>query len=174
MRSFVAALAGVVVLASSVLAAKVEVKGPHICCKRCVKVAVGLLEKVDGVSDAAADIKTKTVTFTAKNKEAAAAGIQALLDGGFFGTPSIDGEQGVFARPTVPGAGEKRDVVTIKGVHVCCGQCETGVNKLFSDAKVSFDGPGPQKTVRIEGANRTVGAVLEALQKGGFNGTPEK
>jgi copper chaperone CopZ len=168
-----AGLATVGLVAAQEGAGKVEVKGPHICCKQCVRVVGNLLEKVEGVSDVMADVKTKTVTFTAKNDQAAKAGVKALLDGGFFGKATQGGKAIKVALPAVA-KGTKADVVTVKDVHVCCGQCVKAVNNLFKDSKVTCTGPGPQKTVRIEGQGLDAAAVLSALHKGGFNGTLEK
>jgi len=163
-------------LATAVLAAegggKVEVKGPHLCCGQCVKIATNLLKKVDGVSDIKADQKSKVVTFTAKDDKAAKAGFQAIVEGGFFGTATEGGKALEAVIPAGPKG--KADVVSVKDVHVCCGQCEKAINKIFTGSKVSFDGKGPQKTVRIEGKNLDRGEVLETLHKTGFNGTVEK
>jgi copper chaperone CopZ len=90
---FGAALVLVVQGAGQVRADKVEVKGPHICCVQCVRIAEGLLNKVEGVSEAKADIKSKAVSFTATDEKAAKAGIRALVDGGFFGVATSDGSK---------------------------------------------------------------------------------
>ena len=71
---------------------KVEVKGPHICCKQCVRIVGQILEKVPGVSEASCSIPEKSVTFSAKDAQAAAAGVKALMDGGFFGTATHGGK----------------------------------------------------------------------------------
>ncbi len=164
-------LAGLAVvgLAGQGAASEVEVKGPHICCKQCVKIVGGILAKVDGVSDAKCDIKTKTVTFTATDEKAAKAGVKALIDGGFFGSATNDGKE---LKSTVAAVkkGDKLDKVSVKSVHVCCGQCQTAIKDLFKDAKVSFEEKGPQRTVVIEGGELYRGSVLEALRKAGFNG----
>src|SRR5579884_135297 len=89
----VALLAGTAFVAAQGAGGKVEVKGPHICCGQCEKIAVGLLDKVPGVSGATADRKSKTVTFTAKDDATAKAGLQALIDGGFFGTATVEGKE---------------------------------------------------------------------------------
>ena len=151
----------------------IEIKGPHICCKQCVKVAEGLLAKIDGVSDAKADIQAKTITFTAKDEAAAKAGIAAITKGGFAGKATRDGKEFKVALEPIA-KGDKVGKVVVKDVHVCCGQCVTGVKGLFKDAKVSFEGKGPQKTVTIEGSDLEVSSVMAALRKAGFNGTPEK
>lgn len=156
---------------------KVEVKGPHICCKQCVNVAVGILKKVDGVSDAEASSATKSVSFTAKDSKAAAAGVKALIDGGFFGSATVGGKEHKVDVAAAP-KGEKAEKVVVKDVHVCCGQCVNAVNKVAkevsAEAKVSYEGKGPQKTVIVEGSGLDRGQVLEALRKAGFNGVLQK
>src|SRR5262245_13887785 len=114
-------------------AEKVEIKGPHICCKQCVTVAEGMLGKIDGLTEVKADPKGKTISFTAKDEASAKAGIKAIIEGGFFGVCTCDGK-------TVPvdvaKADGKADVVVVEKVHVCCPLCQKAINALFSDAKV--------------------------------------
>ena len=153
-------------------ASNVEVKGPHICCKQCVNVVGKILEKVEGVSNVNADVKSRTVTFTAKDSAAAKAGFKALVDGGFFGTATEDGKA-IALDVATPAKAKAQDVVVVKDVHVCCGLCQKAVNGIFKDAKVSYEGTGAQRTVRIEGANLEPAAVIQALRKGGFNGKIE-
>jgi copper chaperone CopZ len=177
MRSlFVVSLLGLtaaLLTAGQSFADTIVVKGPHICCPQCVTVAQKLLEKIDGVSDAKADAKSKTVTFTAKDAAATKAGIEALTKGGFSGTATSDGKEFKVALPAVE-KGDKVAAVVVKDVHVCCGQCQNAVKATFKGAKVTFEGKGAQRTVRIEGDDLYVGTVVEALRKAGFNGTPEK
>jgi copper chaperone CopZ len=152
---------------------KVEVKGPHVCCKQCVKVVASILDKVDGVSEVNSDIKGRTVTFTAKDNKAAKAGVKALIEGGFFGSATAGSKEIKLELPA-PKKGDTADVVTVKDVHVCCGQCQSAIKNVFKDATVSFDGKGPQRTVRIEGKSLDRAEVLESLRKSGFNGAVEK
>lgn len=173
LSSLVAGVSAALFVAGAAFAGPVEVKGPHICCGQCVKVAVGLVSKVDGVSEAKADAKAKTVTFTAKDDAAAEAGVKALFEGGFYGKATHDGKD-IKIKTGAPKKGEKADAVTVKGVHMCCGQCRTAAKKLFPDAKVSFEGPGPQQDVRVEAAGLDPRVVLDTLRKSGFNGTVAK
>jgi hypothetical protein len=138
-----------------------------------VNAAKGLLAKIDGVTDAKADQKTKTITFTAKDEAAAKAGVEAIFKGGFAGKVTRDGKAFKVSLPPIA-KGDKVAKVVVKDVHVCCGQCVTGVKNLFKESKVSIEGKGAQRTVIVEGDNLTVVGVVEALRKGGFNGTPEK
>src|SRR3954454_3510911 len=75
------AMGGAVAVAS---ADDVEIKGAHLCCAQCVKIANALLTKVDGLSDISADAKSRTITFKSKDEAGAKAGIKAIIDGGFF------------------------------------------------------------------------------------------
>ncbi|MFO0969194.1 MAG: heavy-metal-associated domain-containing protein [Gemmataceae bacterium] len=165
-----ALLAALVILggARESLAEKVTVKGPHICCKQCVRIAEGLLKDIDGVSEVKADIASKTVTFEAKDKKAAETAFKALIDGGFSGTSSTG------LKPAAGPATGASDVVVVEKVHVCCGQCQKAIIALFKDAKVSFEGPGPQRTVRIEGTGLQHSAVWATLTKAGFSGAIKK
>ena len=168
-----AGLAVVALSAGQAAADSVEVKGPHICCKQCVTVVGKILDKVEGVSDVSADAKTKTVKFTATNAASAKAGFKALLDGGFNATAKADGKELKIELPPAK-TGDKADKVVVKDVHVCCGQCQNAINAMFKDAKVTYSGKGPQRTVTVDGAGLDRGGVLQALRKGGFNGILEK
>ncbi len=79
MRPFLVAAVATVALAALSLgqarADKVELKGTHLCCDRCLETVQDVLAKVDGVSDVATNKKEKTVTFTAKDAKVATAGI---------------------------------------------------------------------------------------------------
>lgn len=174
MRQASLLLAGVALFglaAGTALAEKVEIKGPHICCKQCINIAEGLLKKVDGVSEAKADQKGKTISFTAANEAAAKAGLKAILDGGFFGTATCDGKE---LKADLPKGDGKANSVTVEKVHVCCGQCVNAVNAIFKGSKVTIEGKGAQRDVRVEGTDLERSAVLETLRKAGFNGTLAK
>ena len=173
MRYLLAGIAVAVLSVGQAFASDVEVKGPHICCGNCVKVVKNLLSKVDGVSDVKADKDAKTVTFTAKDEKAAAAGVKALFDGGFSGAATNDGKE-LKSTLTAVEKGDKLDKVTVKGVHACCGMCKDAIKGLFADSKISYKGKGPQQDVTIEGGEIYAGTVIEALRKAGFNGKIEK
>ena len=125
----VATLAMGALTASQSVADSVEVKGPHICCKQCVNVVGKILGGVEGVSDAKCDIKSKTVSFTAKDEAAAKAGVK-------HSSRQLQRQrharrQRTQDSPGRGGEGRQLDKVTIKGVHVCCGMCETAINNVF-------------------------------------------
>jgi copper chaperone CopZ len=166
-----AALAVAVVWgAGTAHAGKVEIKGTHICCGMCEKAITGVLSKVDGVSDAAADKGKGTVTFTTKDDKTTAAAISALNDAGFTGTAADDGKEVKTDLPS-PKKGEKADEITVSSTHVCCMQCKKAITALFPDATVDFPDKG---TVKISGKGLDKAATLESLRKAGFNGKLDK
>jgi copper chaperone CopZ len=144
-----------------------EVKGPHICCGQCEKAVAAILAKVNGVSDAKCDRKAKTVTFTAKDREAADDAWQALYDGGFAGTLTFDGTT-VAKKAAKPAT--KVNEVKIEKVHACCGMCHDAIKALFKDSTVTITGKGYQRTITIEGKDLDPSAVLNTLNETGFNG----
>jgi copper chaperone CopZ len=149
-----------------------EIKGAHICCGQCVKVVKGVLEKVDGLSDLKVDQKTKTVTFTAKDKKAAESALAAMYDAGFAGTGKYD--DAAIKLATTKQSNSKADAVTVTGVHACCGQCVKALKGLFPDAEVKVAGAGPQKDVTITGKDLNPAQVLQKLNETGFNGKIDK
>jgi hypothetical protein len=174
MRSVVVCVAvGAFLWVNGAHAGSVEVKGIHLCCNNCVKQAGGILSKVEGVSDAKCDRDSKTVTFSAKDSKSAAAGVKALMDGGFFGTATEDGKD-IKVAAAAPKSGEKANEVTVTQVHVCCKSCQTAIAGLFKGAEVEYSGVGPQKAVKVTGKDLDKAEVLATLRKAGFNGTVEK
>jgi copper chaperone CopZ len=173
MRQLLVAAVATVALAGFGLnqarADKIELKDTHLCCPMCIKAVGAVLEKVEGVSDAACDKDKKTVTFTAKDEKVAAKALKALADAGFYGAATKDGKDIKIDAAEVK-KGTKADSVTVKDVHLCCNQCKKAVEGIFKAAKVSFEG----KTVTVEGKGLDQADVIAALRKAGFNGTVGK
>jgi copper chaperone CopZ len=165
-------LAALLLLSSQAFAGKVEVKNVHLCCGSCARAVGTALSKVEGVSEAKCDRPKRTVTFMARDDKAAAAGLKALINNGFYGAATNDGKSLKAAAPT-PAKGAKADTVVVKGVHVCCKSCQTAINKIFKDAKVTYTGKKVQKDVTVTGTGLDKAGVLEALRKAGLNGTVE-
>lgn len=162
--AWVVLLAGLA--ATQVQAGKVEIKGVHLCCQQCVRGAEASLSKVDGVSETKVDRQQKTVTFTAKDSATATAALKALADDGFYGKATEDGKA-LDVKLDTPKAGEKADEVTVKNVHLCCGQCKRAATALFPDAKVDY----PDKNVmKISGKDLDKAKIIQALRDAGFNG----
>ena len=167
MRQWVLATAALIAAvawgAGTAQAGKVEIKGAHICCPKCVAAIGGVLKKVDGVSDAAC-AKGASITFTTKDDKTTAAAIAALADAGFTGAATDDGKD---VASTLPAAttGKADDVAVT--THICCPNCQAAIKKLFPDDKIAFDG----NTATISGKDLDKAAVLDTLRKAGFNGT---
>jgi hypothetical protein len=166
-------VAAVMILTVSALRAdtpggkQAEVKGPHLCCAQCEKAALATLAKVDGISEVKCDRPNKTVSFTAKDTDAAKKAWDALYEAGFAGTLTVDGKT---TGKKVGSSSDKVNEVTFDKVHACCGQCVKALNALFPDAKVTVTGKGAQRTVTIAGKDLNPSTVLNTLNNSGFNG----
>jgi len=176
MRQFFVAAAAATVLVgvsfAQTRADDVVLKGTHLCCDMCVSNVGKTLKGVDGVTGAKCDKDKKTVSFTAKDEKVAAAALKALAAAGFFGTATKDDKEFKIDVPEVK-KGTKADTVTVTDVHVCCGNCKDGIAKALKDLKVEveYDGDTAMKTLKVTGKDLDGATVLEALRKGGYNGT---
>jgi copper chaperone CopZ len=172
MRQFIAAAIVIVAVGGLQVAAQdgksCELKGAHICCKQCVKIVSGILEKVEGLSDVKVDQSTKTVTCTAKDKATAEKALAAMYTGGFAATGKYGDATISYTVPKQ--SNSKAKEVTVKDVHVCCGQCKAAIKKLFKGAEVKYEGTGPQLDVTVSGDDLTPAGVLKALNDSGFHG----
>ncbi len=165
------AVLGLVLSVAQGQAAEVEVKNVHLCCPACVRAVGTILKKVEGISDAKCDQAGKTVSFKAADDKATAAALKALMAGGFYGKATADGKA---VKVDAPAASGTADSVTVEQVHVCCKSCQTAINDLFKDAKVTYKGSGAIRTVTVAGKGLDKGKVLETLRSAGFNGTVAK
>ena len=174
MKTLSGLMIAAVVVAFPVTARAVDVSfsGTHLCCGQCVKIVANTLKKVDGVSDASCDREKKTVTFKAANRKAAIGGVRALRKAGFYGSVKLDGKalkrrkgkKAAAALPPVP-------LATLRGLHVCCGQCVKAIEKTVKSVdgvkEVAID--KKKRTVTVSGDGIDVKAVIAALHKSGFN-----
>jgi copper chaperone CopZ len=178
MRAILRTLAAGLVLASAVSTASaddVKVKGVHLCCGACVSAVDKALKPVEGVSAIAADRDSKLVSFKAADQKAAQAGIDALAKAGFFGTAS-HGDKALKFPESGAKKGDTADIVTLGGVHLCCGACVTGAKEAVKDVKnvSSIDVDRAAGTVKLTGKSVDVTEAVEALNKAGFLATVKK
>lgn len=149
----------------------VTIKGVHLCCGSCVDGVKDALADIDGVSKPACDQNTKVVSFKVANDEAAAKAIQALADGGFYGTAKQGSKDLKF-----PDAGARKDVKSAKmkfsGVHLCCRACVKGAHDALKDVKgvSAIDVDREAGTVTISGTDIVQTDALAAFNKAGFYG----
>jgi periplasmic mercuric ion binding protein len=102
---------------------KVELKGIHLCCGKCVQALEDILKKVDGVTGVC-DQKSGTVTLTAKDDATAQKALDAMAAGGFHGTTD---SKDLKIKDDSGAPKGKVKTLTLEGVHNCCGKCNTGI-----------------------------------------------
>jgi copper chaperone CopZ len=171
MKTSPAALACGLVLgfAAFTQAGEVTVKGVHLCCPQCVKLAGEALKDIEGVSGAKSDREAKTVTFTATDDKAAEAGVKALAEEGFYGK-ATHGTKDVKFPESGAKKGDKADSLTLSQIHLCCGQCVNAVKKSLEGVdgveKVEVDREAG--TAALTGKGIETAAAVKALNDDGF------
>ena len=162
-------------------AGEVSVKGVHLCCGQCVKIIGAALGKVKGVSDPSCDRDSKTVSFTSSNEKSAKAGLRAILNAGFYGRATLDGEKltafnSKGKKKNKKRADKKSSELTLYNVHLCCGMCVKAIGgalkKIDGVSEVACDREA--RTVKLTGDEISRRAVVAALHKIGFNGRTTK
>lgn len=82
---------------------------------------------------------------------------------------------GVLATTVVGAAGAEETRVVVKGVHLCCGACERGVDEAVTQVEAADVQPDREtSTVTIVAPDlATVRLTLAALAEAGYHGTPD-
>lgn len=160
--------------ASTASAIEVVVKEVHMCCGQCVKIGDATLKDVKGVSEGKSSQADKSVTFKAEDDKAVTAGLEALAKAGFHGKATKDGKAVEFPKPKIK-EGKSNEIVAT-GVHLCCGQCVTGVKKALEGVKGVKDVKPDRdaQTVTVTGENIDGKELFDALTKAGFHGDMKK
>ena len=178
MKSMRIAAAAIVALGLGISVAQagdVSIKGVHLCCGACVRDADAALKDLKGISGVAVDRNTKVIFFKAETPEAATEAIEALADAGFHGSATHDKKELAFPESGAE-KGAKASVITVTGVHLCCGACVTGAKEALESVEgattIDIDRTG--RSIKISGKDVDVTAAIAALNKGGFHGTVEK
>ena len=152
-------------------AGTVTVKKVHVCCGACVTAVKKTLGEVEGVSNASADQKTKTVAFEATDDAAAKRGVDALAKAGFHGT-ATHGDKAIEFPKSTAKKGDKANTVTFSSVHLCCPACVKGADAALKNVKnvKGIDIDQKAKTVTLTGENIDVIEAITAFNDGGFHG----
>jgi copper chaperone CopZ len=149
---------------------KVTLKGVHLCCGQCVKIAGTAVGKVEGAK-AECDQDAGTITVTAPDDKTAQKALDALAGEGFYGKSDNDK---VLIKPAAAGKDKVKRLV-ISGVHNCCPQCckaiKAVVTKVEGVSGTDVKPKGPSFTVEGDFAPAD---VVKALNDAGFNATLEK
>jgi mercuric ion binding protein len=157
-----ASLAAATVAAEEV---KVVVKKTHMCCPRCEKTVAEVLTKA-GVKGAG-NKENGTIEFAAPDNTMAQKVLDDLTAAGFHG--EVEGDKLKIKDDSGAKAGKVASV-KLKGLHNCCGQCNTTIKKTVKqvagvttdDAKVNSE------TLTVTG-EFDVKELITALNKAGFH-----
>jgi copper chaperone CopZ len=148
---------------------KVELTKTHVCCPMCVKAIAKVLEDA-GVKGEAVQA-TKSVSFTAPDEAAAQKAIDGLAAAGFHG--EIDNKNLKMKDSGAPDG--KVTSLTLKGIHNCCGQCNTAIKATVKKVEgVASDDAAAKKNSLTVTGNFDAKALVKALNDAGFHVTAEK
>ncbi len=171
LKSSLAAFVFVGALAGQAFAdVQVELKKTHVCCGQCEKAVAKVLD-AEGVKGTASKADG-TVKFTASDAKTAQKVLDSLAAAGFHGV--VDNKDLMVKDDS--GAKEgKVTALTLKGVHNCCGQCNTAIKKAIKtvDGVESDDAKANAETITVKG-NFDGKALVKALNDAGFHATVEK
>jgi len=154
-----------------------EITGLGIYCKESAKAVEDALARVDGISRVTCDLKARRVTFEGKDGNAPRAAREAVHKLGLTGSLTFTDHH--YGKDHIGGGQEpKSDEWLVKGVHAGCEEGEKNIRALLEKnkaiTKVTFEGKGPQKEVRIMGKDLGQWGIRKALQEGGFHGEAMK
>ena len=144
----------------------VELKGVHLCCGQCVKIAGDTLKGVDGATGKC-DQKAKTITITAKDEATAQKAVDALAAAGFHG--QSDNDKVKVPDDSGAKAGKVKSL-TLTGFHNCCGQCTKTIKATVAKVEgVTGDTlKARADTFEVTG-DFDAEAVVKALNAAGFH-----
>ena len=149
---------------------KVTLSKTHVCCPQCEKVIAKVLE--DAGAKGAASKADGSVTFTAADDAAAQKTVDALAAAGFHGTTD---NKDIKVKDNSGVKEGKVASLTLKGVHNCCGQCNTAIKNTLKkiEGVESDDAKAKSDTLTVKG-NFDGQALVKALNDVGFHVTAEK
>lgn len=166
-------LGGLVALfATSLMAAtaaaedvKVVVKKTHMCCPRCEKTVAEVLTKA-GVKGAG-NKENGTIEFTAPDKTMAQKALDDVVAAGFHG---IVDDPDLKVKDDSGAKAGKVSSVKLKGLHNCCGMCNTTIKKTVKQVTgvASDDAKVNSETLTVTG-EFDVKDLIKALNDAGFH-----
>jgi periplasmic mercuric ion binding protein len=150
---------------------KIELKGVHLCCGKCVAAVKSALKDVDGVK-ATCDQENSTVTITAADDNAGQKALDTLAARGFHGdtgssTLKFKDDSGV-----TPG---KVTSLKLTGIHNCCGSCNKAIKNTIKkvDGVTGDTAKAKTDTLTVTG-NFDAAELVKALNEAGFHVKVEK
>lgn len=152
-------------------ASGVRIKGLPLYDEPCAAALKSALEKHKDVTDVKTDVKARGVTFRIKDRDDATSAYQAEKDAGMSGEVEVlSAKGGTFTMlGPVIGAATPRKEVVFERMHACCPACQKAIAGAVKNAKVTFEGEGPTRTVKFTGDSLDGIAITNALRALGFD-----
>jgi hypothetical protein len=154
-----------------VVVGKIKITDLALCCDNCAEALKKEFAKESTVSDLVIDVKSRSVTLTVPDDDERDSFTDPVRRAGMHGFFDINGRRlGEFGPvgQVIGDAPPPPKEIVLKGVHACCPGCRKAIEACAKDAKVTLEGDGPTKTVKITGDKLNENAIILALWKAGF------
>ena len=144
-----------------------KISDVHLCCQNCAKVVKKAVADIKGVT-ADVDQDAGTVTLTGPDKALVQKAADALVAAGFFGKSS---DASIKLSADAGATGKKVQSLKLEGVHLCCGECVSAVDKAVKSVAGVKEHTAKKnaQTFEVTGDFNDK-EVLSALQKAGLTG----
>lgn len=155
----------------------VVLSGVHLCCGGCVKAVEKIKEvdkfRIDEEVEIKADRGEKTITIEAPSGKDAQRTLNAILTSGYFGKSDHD----LIKMKDPRGKGEdfKSNIMTVKGVHMCCGGCVKAAKAAVKEVEGVNEHEIEEGDTQfyVKGENFKPYEVMMALRAAGFGGVSQ-
>ncbi|HHY86674.1 MAG TPA: hypothetical protein GYA07_14245 [Verrucomicrobia bacterium] len=102
-----------------------KITGVHLCCKACVDAVQKAIAPVNGAT-ASVDRDARTVTLTGPDAATVQKAADALVAAGYYGKSE---NSNIKIAADAGAKGTKVPSLKLEGVHLCCNQCVSAVDK---------------------------------------------
>lgn len=150
-------------------ASEFTVEGLALYCDSAAGAVKESLKEVRGVSDLKVEVDARRITLQVDRQAAAGEVVAALAKAGFYGTARFEEKPVPFPSSGVK-PGLKQSIVVLSGPYLGCRATVTKLHAAVQSIERvdSVDVDGSARTVRLNGKEIDVTAVVDALNKAGF------
>jgi copper chaperone CopZ len=166
-KSAFALIATIALSAFAAADTSVTLSDVHLCCKSCVTGAEKAVAKASGVT-AAVDKDAGTVKLTGADTKSVQAGVDSLVDAGYFGKS----DNSAITVKDNSGAKEgKVSSMTVGDVHLCCDKCAKAAKTAVAKASGVTGDTAAKKVTSFEvKGDFSPKEVMSSLQASGLTG----
>jgi copper chaperone CopZ len=166
-KSAIAFFAAIALTAFASADTTVTLSGVHLCCKSCVTGAEKAVATTKGVT-AAIDKDAGTVKLTGADAPTVQAGVDALVNAGYFGKSD---NSAITVKDNSGAKDGKVSTMTVGDVHLCCDKCAKAAKTAVAKASGVTGDTAAKKVTSFEvKGDFSPKEVMSSLQASGLTG----